>query len=255
MRFVCDSCRAQYTISDDKVGAKGVKVRCKRCGYTITVRPVDYKASVSNDAPHDPFGLFSSSPGSLSHLASSLASANNGQGSPAQSRNQIFISYSHKDRKWREKLEIHLKPLFDKQHITIWSDAKIELGAKWRTEIDTALARTKVALLLVSPYFLASDFIMSEELPVLLKAAAAGEIKILCILVSACSYEDTVISHYQFAPDPKRPLNRMHHAHVDDALVKICREVRSAVTDLPLPTRSPLSWRRGASASSSATCS
>src|SRR5437870_12293978 len=39
MRFVCDSCRAQYMISDDKVGAKGVKVRCKKCGYLIVVRP------------------------------------------------------------------------------------------------------------------------------------------------------------------------------------------------------------------------
>ncbi len=38
MRFVCDSCRAQYMISDDKVGLKGVKVRCKKCGYVILVR-------------------------------------------------------------------------------------------------------------------------------------------------------------------------------------------------------------------------
>jgi predicted Zn finger-like uncharacterized protein len=38
MRFVCDSCRAQYMISDDKVGANGVKVRCKKCGNVIVVR-------------------------------------------------------------------------------------------------------------------------------------------------------------------------------------------------------------------------
>lgn len=38
MRFVCDSCRAQYMISDEKVGPKGVKVRCKKCSYVILVR-------------------------------------------------------------------------------------------------------------------------------------------------------------------------------------------------------------------------
>jgi predicted Zn finger-like uncharacterized protein len=38
MRFVCDSCHAQYMISDDKVGANGVKVRCKKCGNVIVVR-------------------------------------------------------------------------------------------------------------------------------------------------------------------------------------------------------------------------
>jgi predicted Zn finger-like uncharacterized protein len=45
MRFVCDSCRAQYMISDDKVGPKGVKVRCKKCGHTITVRPAGAPAA------------------------------------------------------------------------------------------------------------------------------------------------------------------------------------------------------------------
>ena len=38
MRFVCDSCHAQYMISDDKVGANGVKVRCKKCNHVIIVR-------------------------------------------------------------------------------------------------------------------------------------------------------------------------------------------------------------------------
>ncbi|WP_141617978.1 adventurous gliding motility protein GltJ [Myxococcus sp. AB036A] len=45
MRFVCDSCRAQYMISDDKIGPKGVKVRCKKCGHTITVRPAGATAA------------------------------------------------------------------------------------------------------------------------------------------------------------------------------------------------------------------
>jgi predicted Zn finger-like uncharacterized protein len=38
MKFVCDKCQTQYMISDDKVGQKGVKVRCKRCGNTIALR-------------------------------------------------------------------------------------------------------------------------------------------------------------------------------------------------------------------------
>ncbi len=38
MRFVCESCRAQYMINDEKVGPKGVKVRCRKCGYVILVK-------------------------------------------------------------------------------------------------------------------------------------------------------------------------------------------------------------------------
>lgn len=56
MRFVCDSCRAQYMISDDKVGVKGVKVRCKKCGYVILVRraaanAADAAPPPSSDSP------------------------------------------------------------------------------------------------------------------------------------------------------------------------------------------------------------
>jgi len=59
MRFVCDSCRAQYMISDDKVGANGVKVRCKKCGNVIVVRrPQDTEAEAAlrglEEAPQPP---------------------------------------------------------------------------------------------------------------------------------------------------------------------------------------------------------
>lgn len=39
MKFVCDECGTQYLISDEKIGPKGAKVRCKRCGNIIVVRP------------------------------------------------------------------------------------------------------------------------------------------------------------------------------------------------------------------------
>ncbi|MDY7229821.1 adventurous gliding motility protein GltJ [Hyalangium rubrum] len=50
MRFVCDSCRAQYMISDDKVGAKGAKIKCKKCGHMIQIRPTGAAASKDNGA-------------------------------------------------------------------------------------------------------------------------------------------------------------------------------------------------------------
>ncbi|MCY1002437.1 adventurous gliding motility protein GltJ [Myxococcus sp. MISCRS1] len=64
MRFVCDSCRAQYMISDDKVGPKGVKVRCKKCGHTITVRPAG--AAAGKDSPSEPASTSSPAPESAS---------------------------------------------------------------------------------------------------------------------------------------------------------------------------------------------
>lgn len=53
MRFVCDSCRAQYMISDEKVGAKGVKVRCKKCGFVILVRRAEAAIAAPPPDPDD----------------------------------------------------------------------------------------------------------------------------------------------------------------------------------------------------------
>src|SRR4051794_17043472 len=41
MRFTCDSCQARYTIADEKVRGKILRVRCKRCGNAILLKEQD----------------------------------------------------------------------------------------------------------------------------------------------------------------------------------------------------------------------
>src|SRR5271165_2168376 len=41
MKITCQACAAKYTIADDKVSGKVVKIRCKKCGATIVVNGSD----------------------------------------------------------------------------------------------------------------------------------------------------------------------------------------------------------------------
>ena len=54
MKFVCDRCQTKYSIADDKVRGKVLKVRCKTCQNVITVREPGARPSVGSLAPVRP---------------------------------------------------------------------------------------------------------------------------------------------------------------------------------------------------------
>src|SRR6185295_7308909 len=45
MKISCQSCSAKYTIADEKVLGKIVKIRCKKCGATIVINGNEAQAS------------------------------------------------------------------------------------------------------------------------------------------------------------------------------------------------------------------
>ncbi len=143
-------------------------------------------------------------------------------------RRELFISYSHLDRSWLERLRKHLKRLENRYGLQRWDDSRLQAGDLWREEIEQALARAKVALLLVSPDFLASDFIDGVELPPLFKAAEREGLKILWVHLRPAyweSHED--IAKYQRVIPRSRAVSLLSDAEQDEAMVQIAKEIQS----------------------------
>ena len=146
------------------------------------------------------------------------------------SRNQVFISYSHEDKRWRDDLHTHLTAHLRGGSIVSWSDdQQIAPGSDLRQEIESALTHSKVAVLLVSPEFLASDFIREHELPLLFKEAEQGGIRVLWVPVRASAFKETALKDYQAVLDVGQPLANMTDAERDQAWVRIGEEIEKAI--------------------------
>ena len=151
-------------------------------------------------------------------------------------RDKVFISYSRKDKRWLDLLKTFLRQFVRDEKVSIWDDTKIAAGADWREEIKGALESAKVAVLLVSQDFLASDFIQSDELPPLLQAAQNDEAKILWIAVRPSTYRDTVIARYQALNSPSKTLYELKGPEREKAFVQICEAIKEAANPNQSPT-------------------
>ena len=145
-------------------------------------------------------------------------------------QNLVFISYSHADAKWLTRLRVHLKPLERHGVIVSWDDTKIKPGTEWREEIRNALERARVAVLLVSADFLASDFIATNELPPLLQAAEAHGTLMLPLILDHCRFEKTEgLSRFQAVNDPSKPLATLDRSHREAWFDKLSRTIEEAL--------------------------
>ena len=92
-----------------------------------------------------------------------------------------MIVYSHRDRDLLGELQVHLKPLQKAWMLDLWDDLRVDTGERGEAELRRAIAATRVALLLVSPSFVASQFITSHALPVLLAAQEHPRAAVMCL--------------------------------------------------------------------------
>ncbi len=154
----------------------------------------------------------------------------------------VFISYSHRDSKWLERLNVHLKPLQRDFDADVWADTRIKSGSRWRQELEAALDRANVAVLIVSPDFLASQFIYDNELPPLLQSAELRGALILPVIASPSLFlRNTSLNQFQAVNPPDQPLLGMSECEQEETFLRIAERIleRHEISDsLRAPTES-----------------
>lgn len=145
----------------------------------------------------------------------------------------IFISYSQKEPQWLKRIQTVLQPLTDNASVRVWADTDIETGTDWDKTINLALEEARVAILLVSPAFLASKFIKERELPRFVEAAKAGRLKLFWVLISDCLWEETVLGTVQSALPTDVPLDTLADGVCAQSINKLARAVARSLKQTP----------------------
>lgn len=140
------------------------------------------------------------------------------------SRQKIFISYSHENEDWKDRLVQHLVIL--EARIDLWDDRRIKPGDDWRAEIDAALEAAQVAVLLISPDFLNSRFVRETEVPRLQERG----IRMIPLIVRPCAWELVDwLQDIQAHPRDGRALSAGDDSQIDEDLAALTREIHGLV--------------------------
>lgn len=164
----------------------------------------------------------------------------------------VFVSYSHENVRERDEFLPHLKPLERDGLATVWVDTGIQPGEEWRRKIDDALASARLAVLMVTKDFLASDFIWNTELPAILARKEAGELEVLPVFLGHCMAETEIpytnragearrsrLSDWQGIGAPDEPLSMLAPEQRDREYLKLARRIRALAEEHPPATLAP----------------
>ncbi len=148
-------------------------------------------------------------------------------------RTNVFISYSRRDRRWLDRLKVHLAPLANDFETDIWEDTQIKAGLKWQAEIEKAIDRADVAVLIISADFLASRFIRDNELPPLLKAADVDGALILPIIAGPSLFtKNSDLAVFQAINSPDEPLVLMSEGRQEEQFRQVAERIHERCLQL-----------------------
>ena len=144
----------------------------------------------------------------------------------------LFYSYAHEDEALRDELQGHLKLLERRGLLAPWHDRRIVPGADWSGAIDGYLRNAELVLLLVSKDFIASDYIMGNELAVAMQRQAANAAVVVPIVVRAVDLDpddaaDLPFLKLQALPTDLRPVTSWPNR--DEAWTNVAKGLRATV--------------------------
>ena len=143
---------------------------------------------------------------------------------------QVFISYSHIDEDIKDELVKHLMPLKRLNLIEAWHDRKILAGDKWSGEVESALKKADIVLLLISIDFINSKYCYDIEMESALERERRGEVVVIPVIVRDCMWKTAEFARLQAVPKDGIAIRRW--SHPDEPLTLVTEKIREVAERL-----------------------
>jgi len=120
-----------------------------------------------------------------------------------------------------------LRPLERQELIEWWHDRQIVPGSEWNVTIDENLMNADIVLLLVTPDFMASDYVFEKEIDLALERNERGEARVIPIIVTPADWEWAPFGKLQALPRDAKPITTWSDRN--QAWLDVVKGIRKAV--------------------------
>jgi hypothetical protein len=141
----------------------------------------------------------------------------------------VFLSYSDKDKAFLDELKAHLKAIQQRTEFDLWDDSHVVATDEWHEKIKATISYASIAILLISPDYLASDWISKEELPFILEQQSTRGLRIFPVILRPAPWAHTPLAYFQVWPRDGSALSTFQGAERDKLLVSFVEEVSAAL--------------------------
>jgi hypothetical protein len=147
-------------------------------------------------------------------------------GNKKAERLKVFVSYSHADKELKDRLIKHLRPLEHENLLEVWVDHQISAGDDWDKEIAKKLGTADIVLALVSIDFINSKYCYDIELEKALEREAAGEAKVIPVVLRSCLWKRSPLGRLKALPTDGKAVTMWQD--IDDALTIVAGGIRDS---------------------------
>ena len=140
---------------------------------------------------------------------------------------EAFISYSHKDSEYLERLKVHLANMKRQNLITEWTDNEIHAGDSIDEDVLRKLNNSEVFIALLSPDYLASKYAYEIEFKKAQELQENGSLIIVPIIVEPCDWQKTPFGVLKALPKDGKAISEW--TNENNAFLNVIDELRRLI--------------------------